>query len=147
MGDRPTDHSDWYVKACVLIKIKTLGVKQPLSLPLSLLLSLVLCINVIISKCITNILKGLTLTFHAHFITDLFLILENCPKLCYSLHEYARFRLGRYTGCSLNIVFFLNIFRTLASLGFLGVSVWTQWQVKHQHCNRTGRVKKNHKTF
>ena len=26
----------------------------------------------------------------------------------------------------------------------LGVSVCTQWQVKHQHCSRTGRVKKNH---
>ena len=27
---------------------------------------------------------------------------------------------------------------------FVGVSECTQWQVKHQHCSRTGRVQKHH---
>ena len=43
-------------------------------------------------------------------------------------------------------VFFgdLRIYSTLASLGF--PSVCTHWQVKHQHCSRTGIVHKNHIT-
>ena len=54
----------------------------------------------------------------------------------------------RGKGCSLNIVFFSKILRYIPDSGFswfpLGVSVCTQWQVKHQHCSRTGIVQKNH---
>ena len=52
------------------------------------------------------------------------------------------------TGCSLNIVFFFEdfkIFRTLASLFSLGVSVRTHTkQAEHQRCSRADRVQKNH---
>ena len=52
-----------------------------------------------------------------------------------------------YTGCSLNIVFFSKILKYIPDSGLyrvpLGVSVCTQWQVKHQRCCRTCRVEKN----
>ena len=55
----------------------------------------------------------------------------------------------RYTGCSLNILFFSKyfiIFRNLVFLCFPSVSVCVHSrQVEHQRCSRTGRVQKNHK--
>ena len=52
------------------------------------------------------------------------------------------------TGCSLNIVFFSKILKYILDSGLsrlpLGVSVCTQWQVKHQRCSsRTCWVQKN----
>ena len=53
--------------------------------------------------------------------------------------NYSREKPG--IGCSLNIVFFLNILKYSH-----GVSVCTHTrQVEHQHDNRTGRVRKNNK--
>ena len=44
--------------------------------------------------------------------------------------------------------FFSKILKYIPDSGLsqfpLGVSVCTQWQVKHQHCSRTCRVHKNH---
>ena len=51
------------------------------------------------------------------------------------------------TGCSLNSVFFED-FKIHSGLWPFSVSprcqLCTQWQIKHQRCSRTGRVKKNH---
>ena len=66
----------------------------------------------------------------------------NITEACHS----ASYICARYTGCSLNIVFFQKNSLWPLSRFFLGVSTglhaWTtNWQVEH---SRTGRVKKNH---
>ena len=56
-------------------------------------------------------------------------------------------RAASHAGCSFNIVFFedFKIYSGLWPLSVpLGVSVCTQWQVKHRRRSRTCRVKKNH---
>ena len=74
--------------------------------------------------------------------------LSELPGGVSNTHVYAHLRvLDVGTGCSLNIVFFSKILKYIPNSGLsrfpLGVSVWTQWQVKHQRCSRTCRVK-NH---
>ena len=51
-----------------------------------------------------------------------------------------------YTGCSLNIVFFSELFKIFRTLFSLGVCVCTHSrQVENQRFSRTGRVQKNRK--
>ena len=90
--------------------------------------------------------------FFRNFLIRAFSCLYVCmiwQKACWEPIAPRRTCFSFVEGCKMYRVFFeYCVFANIPDSGLsrfpLGGRVCTQWQVKHQHCSRTGRVQKNH---
>ena len=97
----------------------------------------------------SSILSGLKLQCSSSLSFLSFCFTDRCSSDLHKKYEDPRIKPA--TGCSLKIVFFSKILKYIPDSDLsrfpLGVSVCTQWQVKHRHCSRTCRIQKKSQNF
>ena len=100
-------------------------------------------------KCRASLYPSSSLYFRpqsrVRFVRNSFSLLRICRSLNFDMKILLRHAAS--TGCWIEYCVISNILRYIPDSGLsrfpLGVSVCTQWQVKHQRCSRTCRLQKN----